>query len=32
MDEGFVVDDTYGGNVQSKWAEGTPKRSYAHRP
>jgi hypothetical protein len=27
MDEGFILDDTYGGNVQSEWAEGSPRRS-----
>ena len=27
MDEGFIVDDTYGGRVQSQWAEGKPQRS-----
>ena len=28
MEEGFIVDDTYGGVVQSKWAEGEPRFSY----
>lgn len=27
MDEGFTLDDTYGGRVQSQWAEGPPRRS-----
>ena len=27
MEEGFIVDDTYGGRVQSQWAEGKPQRS-----
>jgi len=27
MDEGFILDDTYGGKVQSEWAEGSPRRS-----
>jgi len=24
---GFIVDNTYGGRVQSEWAEGKPQRS-----
>jgi hypothetical protein len=27
LDEGFILDDTYGGKVQSEWAEGKPLRS-----
>jgi hypothetical protein len=27
MDEGLILDDTYGGNVQSERAEGSPRRS-----
>ena len=27
MNEGFILDDTYGGKVQSEWAGGTPRRS-----
>jgi hypothetical protein len=26
-DEGFILDDTYGGKVQSEWAEGKPRGS-----
>ena len=28
MDEGFVLDNTYGGRLQSGWVEGKPKRSF----
>ena len=28
MDEGFVLDDTHGGTLQSKWAEGKPRTSF----
>jgi hypothetical protein len=27
MDEGFILDDTHGGKVQSELAEGKPRRS-----
>ena len=27
MEEGFIIDATYGGRLQSEWAEGAPKRS-----
>ena len=27
MEEGFIVDATHGGSVQSQWAEGKPQRS-----
>jgi len=27
MDEGFIVDNVYGGRVQAQWAEGKPQRS-----
>ncbi|MGI8498378.1 MAG: PF20097 family protein [Gemmatimonadaceae bacterium] len=28
MIDGFIVDHTYGANVQSEWAEGEPKKSF----
>jgi hypothetical protein len=28
MDEGFIVDDTHGGVMQSQWTEGKPKVSF----
>jgi hypothetical protein len=28
MQEGFVVDNTYGGNLQAQWAEGKPNYSF----
>jgi DNA-directed RNA polymerase subunit RPC12/RpoP len=27
MDDGFTLDDTYGGHTQAKWVEGPPVRS-----
>ena len=27
MEEGFIVDDTFGGRVKLQWAEGKPQRS-----
>lgn len=27
MEEGFIVDHTYGGDTQSEWVEGPPQRS-----
>jgi len=27
MEEGFILDDTYGGHVPTEWAEGKPRRS-----
>ena len=27
MEEGFIIDDTHGGKLQSQWAEGPPKKS-----
>jgi Domain of unknown function (DUF6487) len=28
MDEGFIVDNTYGERLQSQWVEGKPQRSF----
>jgi hypothetical protein len=28
MEEGFVIDQTHGGKVQSEWAEGEPVSSF----
>lgn len=28
MDEGFVLDHTYGANLQAAWVEGQPRRSF----
>lgn len=27
MDEGFILDNTYGSRIQSEWIEGPPERS-----
>ena len=27
MEEGFLLDNTHGGNLQSQWVEGPPERS-----
>jgi hypothetical protein len=27
MDEGFILDNTYGARVQSEWIDGPPERS-----
>jgi hypothetical protein len=28
MDDGFTLDNTYGGHLQAEWVEGEPKRSF----
>jgi len=28
MEEGFIIDFTYGGAVQSRWAKGKPQKSF----
>jgi hypothetical protein len=28
MEPGFVLDQTYGANIQSAWVEGEPERSF----
>ena len=28
MEEGFMLDRTYGGNLQETWAEGPPEKSF----
>ena len=28
MEQGFIVDNTYGGHIVSHWAPGAPKKSF----